>query len=143
MYLPSTGKNLKPWKDPQVAMYRPLEAAWGEMMKSEVVVNASLFHNVSCGRASIEFDRIHLPADSVLVDLPVRSSFTVKDIVRMVNVLFEFSGDVPLGVVLLRRRHGGVSTGYDLLCVAEYRLSPPFQFLVFGWRKATDEGTCG
>jgi hypothetical protein len=42
MYLPSTGKNLKPWKLPPVAMYKPLAAAWGEMMKSELVVNASL-----------------------------------------------------------------------------------------------------
>jgi hypothetical protein len=42
MYLPSTGKNLKPWKLPPVAMYKPLAAAWGEMMKSELVVKASL-----------------------------------------------------------------------------------------------------
>lgn len=108
MYLPSTGKNLKPWKDPQVATYRPLEAACGEMMKSEVVVNASLFSpmNVSWRPLSIELTRrIDLPADPVLVDLPVCSSLTVKDIVCMVDVLLEFSGDVPLGVVLLRRRH--------------------------------------
>jgi hypothetical protein len=43
IYLPSTGKNLKPWKEPQVATYRPLEAEWGEMIKSEEVVKASLF----------------------------------------------------------------------------------------------------
>jgi hypothetical protein len=42
IYLPSTGKNLKPWKEPQVATYSPLEAEWGEMMKSEEVVKASL-----------------------------------------------------------------------------------------------------
>lgn len=42
-YLPITGKNLKPWNDPQVATYSPLAAACGEMMKSDVVVNASLF----------------------------------------------------------------------------------------------------
>lgn len=42
MYLPRTGKNLKPWKLPQVATYRPLAPEWGEMMKSELVVKASL-----------------------------------------------------------------------------------------------------
>jgi hypothetical protein len=47
MYLPKTGKNLKPWKLPPVAMYRPLAAACGEMMKSELVVKASLEINVS------------------------------------------------------------------------------------------------
>lgn len=41
-YLPSTGKNLKPWNEPQVAMYKPFADACGEMMKSPLVVNASL-----------------------------------------------------------------------------------------------------
>lgn len=42
MYLPMTGKNLKPWNEPHVATYRPLAAECGEMMKSPVGVNASL-----------------------------------------------------------------------------------------------------
>ena len=36
------GKNLNPWNEPQVARYRPLAAECGEMMKSELVVKASL-----------------------------------------------------------------------------------------------------
>lgn len=42
IYFPSTGKNFQPWKLPHVAIYRPLLAAWGEMMKSALVVKASL-----------------------------------------------------------------------------------------------------
>jgi hypothetical protein len=42
MYLPSTGKNFQPWKLPHVATYKPLAAVCGEMMKSELVVKASL-----------------------------------------------------------------------------------------------------
>lgn len=42
MYLPITGKNLNPWNEPHVATYSPFEAECGEMMKSEVVVKASL-----------------------------------------------------------------------------------------------------
>jgi hypothetical protein len=42
MYLPSTGKNFQPWKFPHVATYKPLAAVCGEMMKSELVVKASL-----------------------------------------------------------------------------------------------------
>lgn len=41
-YLPITGKNLNPWNEPQVARYRPFAAECGEMMKSDVVVKASL-----------------------------------------------------------------------------------------------------
>lgn len=46
-YLPSTGKNLNPWNEPQVAMYRPFEAGCGEIMKSPLVVKASLYRSVS------------------------------------------------------------------------------------------------
>jgi hypothetical protein len=41
--LPSTGKNFQPWNEPQVATYNPFEAECGEIMKSELVVKASLF----------------------------------------------------------------------------------------------------
>lgn len=34
---------MNPWNEPQVARYRPFAAECGEMMKSEVVVKASLF----------------------------------------------------------------------------------------------------
>lgn len=42
IYLPSTGKNFQPWNDPHVATYSPFAAACGDIMKSELVVNASL-----------------------------------------------------------------------------------------------------
>lgn len=52
MYFPRTGKNLKPWNEPHVAMYRPDEAGWGEIMKSELDVKASLDYR-SAGCSSI------------------------------------------------------------------------------------------
>lgn len=42
MYLPRTGKNLKPWKEPHVAMYNPFAEECGEIIKSPLVVKASL-----------------------------------------------------------------------------------------------------
>ena len=41
-YLPMTGKNFQPWKLPHVARKRPGAAACGEMMKSALLVKASL-----------------------------------------------------------------------------------------------------
>lgn len=51
IYFPRTGKNFQPWKLPQVAMYNPLLAAWGEMIKSALVVKASLWNcqHLACG----------------------------------------------------------------------------------------------
>ena len=42
IYFPSTGKNFHPWNEPHVATYSPFAAECGEIMKSELVVKASL-----------------------------------------------------------------------------------------------------
>ena len=80
-----------------MATKRPFAAAWGEMMKSELVVNASLVANVSMYVGIGK--RRDLPADTVLVHLPVRAVLAVKNVVCVVDVQLERSGHIPLVVI--------------------------------------------
>ena len=108
MYLPRTGKNFQPWKLPQVATYRPFEAECGEMMKSPLVVKASLYIDEYVAKVLRGFD---LPADPMFLYLPRCTFLPIEDFVGKVNVLSQSPRDLPLSVVWFWRWHRDVTTG--------------------------------
>lgn len=67
-----------------MATYRPFAATCGEMIKSELVVNASLV-NVSVRYGDDERSN-NLPADTVLVHLPVGTVLAVENMVCVVDI---------------------------------------------------------
>lgn len=83
-----------------------------------------------------------LPADAVLVHLPVRAVLAVEDVVGVVDVFLQLAGHLPLSVVALRGRGGDEASGCHLFGISEDLLTPPLELSVGGWGKAADEGTC-
>ena len=95
-YFPITGKNFQPWKFPQVATYKPCAPECGEMMKSPDVVKASLWCILE---KELRWTCFYLPANPILIHLPIRTLLAIKDMIRMINVLLEPFRDLPLCVV--------------------------------------------
>lgn len=112
------------------------------MIKSPLAVKASLkvCYQPPVHEAS---DRhVNLPADPVLLHLPIGAFLTVEDLVRVINIPFQYTRHIPLSVVRLCRRRGDASAGQNFTCVGKDCLSPPFQLFILRWREAADEGAC-
>ena len=75
-----------------------MAAECGDMIKSPLVVNASL---IKLAPYLLVSRAIDLPADSMLFVRPVCALLAVKDIACILNVLFELSRDLPLSIVSL------------------------------------------
>ena len=56
-----------------------------------------------------EWELGNIPADAIFLQLPIRTLFPVKDMVRVLDVFLELRGDFPLGVIGFRRRHRDVA----------------------------------
>ena len=76
----------------------------------------------------------------MFIHLPVCTIITVEKVVCILDVLLEWIGNLPLGIV---RLWGWCGDGFakDVLCVFEYLLAPPLQFTVLCGRQTANEGT--
>lgn len=108
------------------------------MIKSEVVVKASLL-NVSI-RFNRHVIRGYSPTNSVFRHFPIRTLGPVPQIPRLDNVLFERSRDLPLVVVVCRRRRRDMTARQHLSSICEDLGSPPLELSVLGRGNATDKG---
>lgn len=77
------------------------------MIKSEVVVNASLFLLTVILMMVVEFI---LPADAVLGHFPGGTFGSVPQVARLDDVLLQRTGYLPLVVVVCWGRRGDVAT---------------------------------
>lgn len=105
------------------------------MIKSEVVVNASLLRSIS----HLYVVGWHLPANSVFLHLPFRTFGPIPEIPGFDNVLLERSGNLPLVVIMCGRRGGDVAARQHLSRVGEDLGSPPLELSVLGRREATNK----
>lgn len=82
-----------------------------------------------------------LPADAVLLHVPVCPALPVKHLVRICDVLLEFAGDLPLRVVTVRWRRRDDTSGQHLARVLEDGLPPPLELPVWCWRETANKGS--
>lgn len=114
------------------------------MMKSELVVKASLLGcqliqiSLFCCRCKGE----NLPADPVLLLLPVLALLAVEHAGGVLDVLLELWRRLPLRVVLGSRGRGKPPARQNLPDIGKDLLTPPLELLVLCWRQAANEWAC-
>src|SRR5690242_14211073 len=109
------------------------------MMKSELVVNASLVLLLAIARLGM--DDNDLPADAVLIHLPARAVLAIEDMIGVINIQFQRPRNVPLVVILPRWWCRNEAPRQDFVCVLEDLPPPPLELAVLCGRQAADKGS--